>query len=398
LPPYASEKTYKLVYIIDNALKSTRCYNNKMDPKAKILYVITKSNWGGAQKYVFDLATSVPQNQFEVIVAFGGDGALKDKLTQCGIRTIQIQKLKRDFSIFKDLQVFFEILKIYRKERPNIVHLNSSKMGVLGSLAARLIGVKKIIFTAHGWAFNEKRSSTVRLIIWKLSWLTALLSTDIIVLSEKERRQAQHLPLVSHRKIHLIRNGIKRENVLTREEALHKLDLDPERRYIGTISELHKNKGLETLIRSAMYIKTEVVIIGAGEEERALNKIAKNIGISKKMHFLGAVENAGLCVKAFDVFTLTSRKEGLPYVLLEAGYAGIPAVASNVGGISEIIIDGKTGLLSKPNDSKDVREKIQRILQDPKYAKELGDEAHKHIEQNFMFEKTLELTLNIYKS
>jgi len=130
--------------------------------RKKIAYVITKSNWGGAQRYVYDLATNVPKNTFDVIVVCGGNGTLAKKLEQEGTRVIRIKGLERDIRFGSEIRVLYRLKHLFAQEQPDIVHLNSSKIGGLGSLAARMARVPHIIFTAHGFAFNEKRN-----IVWK---------------------------------------------------------------------------------------------------------------------------------------------------------------------------------------------------------------------------------------
>ncbi|NQV93114.1 glycosyltransferase, partial [Candidatus Kaiserbacteria bacterium] len=142
--------------------------------KKKILFIITKSNFGGAQRYVYDIARSLSPDAFDVVVAFGGEGLLKDKLAHAKIRTVPIEDLERDINIFNEIDVFFQLLKLYRVEKPDIVHLNSSKIGGIGALAGRIAQVPLIIFTAHGWAFNEERSWGARKIIAFLYWITLI--------------------------------------------------------------------------------------------------------------------------------------------------------------------------------------------------------------------------------
>ncbi len=105
--------------------------------KKKIIFVITKSNWGGAGRYVFDLATTLTSD-YDVAVALGGTGLLVDKLRKENIRTIPIPSLGRDIHVRADSSAFFELLAIFKKEKPDVVHLNSSKAGGLGALAARM--------------------------------------------------------------------------------------------------------------------------------------------------------------------------------------------------------------------------------------------------------------------
>src|SRR5690606_30501769 len=140
--------------------------------KRKILFLITKSNWGGAQRYVYDLAAGLPEEEFETLVALGGDGPLTDKLRSQGVRVVPLPALQRDMSIDKDIQSFFDIWAIIRVERPHIFHVNSSKAGLFGALIGRLAGVPKIIFTAHGWGFNEDRPGWQKLAIKFGHWLT----------------------------------------------------------------------------------------------------------------------------------------------------------------------------------------------------------------------------------
>src|SRR3989344_9582024 len=151
----------------------------------KILYLITKSNFGGAQRYVYDLATETKKRGHDVVGGFGGDGPLATKLADAGVRTVSIATLERDVNPLNDFKTFLKLLDLFAKERPEVIHLNSSKMGGLGALAARLWNAwnwifsflgrgghpARIIFTGHGWAFNEERTDLERFIIGSLPWL-----------------------------------------------------------------------------------------------------------------------------------------------------------------------------------------------------------------------------------
>jgi len=130
--------------------------------RRKILFVITKSNWGGAQRYVFDLATNLPKDKFEVVVAFGGTGEpgaqtgmLHKKLEGAGVRTITLTYFTRNIFLLFDIRAFFELISLLRKERPDILHLNSSKAGGFGSVAGRVTLIPNIIFTSHGLALQR---------------------------------------------------------------------------------------------------------------------------------------------------------------------------------------------------------------------------------------------------
>ena len=155
----------------------------------KLFICITKSNWGGAQKYVFDIATNTPRDQFDTTVLLGGNGDLKNKLEEVGIKTLLLINSQRDIDTEKEFGLLFELTKIFLKEKPDIVHLNSSKMGFTGALAARIAGVKKIIFTAHGWAFNEDRNFISKCFLKIIHILTVILCHEVISVSEITKKQ-----------------------------------------------------------------------------------------------------------------------------------------------------------------------------------------------------------------
>ncbi|MDO8565324.1 MAG: glycosyltransferase [bacterium] len=173
----------------------------------KIIYGITKSNFGGAQRYVFDLATETQKAGHEVAVICGAGGVLVEKLKENGIRVIEIEGMKRDISLIDEFRSLHFIFRTLYKERPDVFHTNSSKMGGLGNIAARLAGVKKIIFTGHGWAFNEPRLEWQKVLIKFLAWLTILLSHKTICVSEKTKRDVVGWPFVKN-KLVVIHNGI----------------------------------------------------------------------------------------------------------------------------------------------------------------------------------------------
>ncbi len=348
-----------------------------MAKKQKVLYLITKSNWGGAQRYVFDLATQMP---FDAAVALGGEGELKQKLDQAGVKTISIPRLGRDIKIWDEILVFWEIFKIIRRENPDIVHLNSPKAGGLGALTARLAGIPNIIYTAHGWSFAEDRPAWQRLAIKFFSWLTILFCHQVIVISQSEYKKVENWPF-ARSKLHLIYNGASEPTFLPRGEARAALGLDQNEFIVGTIAELHKNKGLN-------YLTEKVVVIGEGEERKSLEGGA--------LILLGRRENAAQYLKAFDVFILPSIKEGLPYVILEAGLACLPVIATKVGGIPEIIDHEKTGILVEPKNSPALTTAIQDLKNDPEKRATLGQNLRTTIQKRFSPAAMLNQTLLLY--
>jgi len=293
----------------------------------KILYVITKSNWGGAQHYVFDLATHLPKEQFDVEVALGGSGVLKEKLNAAGIKTISIPSLQRDISLFKEITSFFFLYKTFRTLQPDIVHLNSSKAGGIGALAARMAGVKNIIFTVHGLPEDEPRAAPARLLIKTATRMTLALCDVVITVSKDNQRRV-------HNSV-LIYNGI---GPITFGTGAKIRNAFPAGAHItGTIGELNKNKNQQALVEEAKHNPDMfVAIVGEGEDRAMLEKKIAEYGLVERVKLFGFLP-ASEALKGFDVFTLPSLKEGLPYVLLEARAAGLPIVANRVGGVGEAL-------------------------------------------------------------
>lgn len=311
----------------------------------KILYVITKANWGGAQRYVFDLAVAAKAAGFDVSVAHGGTGQMEERLKEAGVRTVVVPGLTRDVG-GSDWGAYWTLKKIIQNEKPDILHLNSSKAGAFGALAGRRLGVPHIIFTDHGWAFKEQRPFLSRAAIWLVSWVTALLVHRIIAVSDYELAVTERMPLCSRKGVRIY-NGIDLGMQLSAGEKIRAI-FPARAKITGTIGELTKNKNQIALIEQAkndpdMY----VAIVGEGELRDMLNKKIKEYGLQNRVKLLGFLP-AEEVLKGFDVFALPSIKEGLSYVVLEARTAGLPIVANRVGGVGEAM-DRPLSEFSKEN-------------------------------------------------
>lgn len=364
----------------------------------KILYGITKSNFGGAQRYVFDMAVGARDAGHEVVVLCGGHGTLIEKLRGENIKVIPLDTMERDISLSKEISSFFQIIKVLDEEEPDVFHINSSKMGGLGGVAGRIAGVKKIIFTAHGWAFNEPRPIYQKVIIKFFVWLTLLFSHEIICVSEKTKRDISNWPFIKN-KLRVIYNGINKFELAERTDETFT---------VGTIAELHKIKGLDILLTAwSEFIKNhqaKLIIIGGGEERENLQNMANNLGItalsadgSNSVTFEGFVDNARSLLSTFDIFVLPSRSEAMPYAPLEAGLAGLPVVATSVGGIPEIIENDESGILIEKENPEALLSALIKLFGNADLRKKLGENLKKKVETEFSLNKMLRDTLEMYK-
>lgn len=356
------------------------------------MYVITKGSWGGAGRYVFDLAHAL-KGTYDVSVAVGSHGLLVDRLKADHIPTHLLSTLTRDITASKDSMAFFEMIKLFRREKPDIVHLNSSKAGALGAIAARIAGVPRIVYTVHGWAFNEPVSHLARLFRWVVSLITMLAAHRTITVSHFDMLLS---PLGLHSVT--VHNGIAPIDFVPRAEAraeiCRRAGITGDAFIFGTIAELHTNKGIDVLIEATFAVdNVHVVVIGEGEERAQLETLITELNLNDRIHLIGFIENAARYLQAFDAFVLPSRKEGLPYAILEAGTAGVPVIASAVGGVPEIVGDQISGDLVHAFNIEKLAESLQEFTEQPNtirhYAEALKERIARYFNLSDMVRKTV---------
>lgn len=370
----------------------------------KILYVITKANWGGAQRYVYDLAVAAKERGHTVTVAVGGRGPLIEKLERSGVRVVGLP-LRQCKSLVLDVLSFgslFPLLALIRKERPDLIHVNSSKAGGLGAFAARIAHVPHIVFTAHGWEFNAPRPLLSRIGIRFFSWLTIVLSHTTICVSEAIQRDVRWLPLVS-KKLVIIHNGIDVPQFIDRAEARHRLapHFDAEL-WIGMVSELHPTKRVEDALRAFSLVAASrptvgLVVLGEGPERKNLEALTQELRLEKRVRLVGFVADAPEYLHAFDIFLHSSQSEALGLAVLEAGAAALPVVATRVGGIPEILSDRHTGLLVPARNPDALAEAVETFLGNPSFARDCGARLHERVSATFSKKKSLDATFALYQ-
>lgn len=402
----------------------------------KILFIITQGEMGGAQRYVLDLAKNLDKNTYQIQVVMGEEKTgLRDRLREFNIPVKLAKHLKRNIRPLHDLLAIWELKKMIKEFRPDIVHLNSSKAGILGSLAARLAGVKNVIFTAHGFAFLEPHGWLVRQFYFWAEKLATYCRKMIITVSDFDRETAIKSKIGRAEKFQTIHNGIDlspsnhnpspppltlRGGVMASRQDRRPLKVTGEERnlLIGTIANLYPTKGIRYLIEAARLVpRAQFVVIGDGQERKKLELQIKKYGLENRFSLKGAIPDAAALLPAFDIYVISSLKEGFPYTLLEAMRAGRAIVATAVGGIPEAISpslflplpstkgEGKgeierglnaTGILVEPKNPQALAQAIITLLQNPELKKTLGANAQEKM-KNFSVAKMLEATEAVYR-
>jgi glycosyltransferase involved in cell wall biosynthesis len=312
--------------------------------------------------------------------------------------------MARDLSFARELRAFHELYTTIRAQKPDVLHLNSSKAGILGGLAGRLAGVRKILFTAHGWPHREPRPLLMRAALWIASWLTVAFCTSVIAVSQKDHDDAP--VFISRRKIKVIHNGMNPFPLLPRSEARAILQRDTSAisqcdYWFLMNAELHPNKAIDVAIKAfkkhaGTTTGTTLVIIGEGQERTAIEKQISGSGVSDRILLAGFIPEARTYMSAGNAFLLPSRKEGFPLVLLEAGLAQVPVIASRTGGIPEIIEDGMSGLLIPPADMDSLATAMDRLHSNPDTAEGFANTLYKKVTQDFSESSMTNATFALY--
>ena len=377
----------------------------------RVLIAITKSNWGGAQAYVFALARGWQTAGANVSVALGSGsgmpgtdtGLLAAKLADAGIRVLTLPGIGRDIDPRQEVRALKELVALLKREHPDVLHLNSSKAGVLGALAGRLVHVPRIVFTAHGWPHREPRGFVWRSVAWFGSWVTVLLSHTIIVVSRCDLETA---PVLFHkRKVQVVHIGIDsfelEARVASRAFLAPLPQLQKLPRWLIMPAELTRNKGIDTAIHAfagvaARFRDVALVVVGEGEDHEMLEKLVRSYYMEKRIFLVGFVPDARRYLLAGDFFLMPSRKEGFPYALLEAAHAGLPVIAAKVGGIPEVIQDGENGILIRSEDIDGLADALAKLLASPEEAARMGTALKKTVATSFSEKEMLEKTTEAY--
>lgn len=339
----------------------------------RILYVITQADGGGAQKYVLALA-----KHFGGMIAAGSEaGKLFDDARKAGLTVFELKHLKRNINPWHDLLAVWEIRQLLKDCEPDIVHLNSTKAGVLGSFAS--IGTKakaaprtgqrswtgtRVVFTAHGFIFNEPLGFGLKNFYLALEKVASGYRDFIITVSDADRKSALKNKLISPNKIQTIHNGIGPIDFLPRDEARKQLGLPLGKKIMGVIANDYKTKGLDIVAKLKPVFGTMIAVIG---------KVSGDKQSSQTIKYLGYKPNAAIYLKAFDGTMIPSKKEGFPYVALEAMQAGSAILATDVGGNKEAL--GDAGIIVEPNSPEALQKIIELEFINDNKIKELSEKS-----------------------
>lgn len=367
--------------------------------RKKVLQIITLSDWGGAQRVVFDLADNLDKEKFEVEVACSPGGTLVEKLRARNIKVYEVKNLARRISVSNDIKAFFALKKIIKKGKYDIVHCHSAKAGFLGRLAAKQAGVKKIFYTVHSWGFyNQDEYGLMRKTFIFLEKLSGAFTTRIICVANRVLSDGIRQKIAKLKKFVLIQNGIDFNVENKRDEIRAIYGIKPKDIVVAMVARLAYPKDPLLFLQVAKEVlrlcsgqaqDVKFILLGAGPLQEKCHNFVKSNGLENKVLLLGEKDpiEAREMFFSFDIFVLLSHFEGMPITILEAMFAGLPVVASNVGGISELIDDAPGGFLVRNNYFSEIKEKIEYLIKNPQSRTQMGDYNLAKAQTNFTLQK-----------
>jgi len=364
--------------------------------KLKIALVITRMDRGGAPDIVKALFNHLEASEHEVKLITGPTSApsreiglfMKEKSDEI----IIIPELKRDPDPVKDLAALVRLTALFRRDRFDIVHTHTAKAGFIGRIAARLGGVPHVVHTPHGHNFYGYFSPLATPLIVVLERIAAKFSDRIVVLTDVEKADMIRYNICSASKLAVVPSGLDlkryRPNGINVEgkRAEFKVGLDD--RLVGMIGRLEAVKGSGYFIDAVKVVaekipKAKFLIVGDGPLKGELKARSEELNIADRVIFTGWREDIPEILAVLDIVVLASLNEAVGRVLLEAGAAGKVVVATNVGGIPEILKDNETGILVPPGDSGRIADALVSLLTDSRRMRGMGLAAQEWVNANF---------------
>lgn len=361
----------------------------------KIIQVITLGHeFYGAQRHVIDLCESLKEEGHEVILMTGSVGKMDAYARNLDIKTIHLRHLIRSINPYHDLLGVIELVNYFRQLKPDVVASHSSKAGILVRIAAWWLNIPNT-FTVHGWAFAEGSSFGVRKIYQLIEKVIGWISCKIIVIAESDRQYALKLNVVNADKMRLIYHGI-RPPLLTEmpyQKASTLFTMVMSARF-------QKQKDHDTLIDSLVPLKDlpwQLFFLGDGELLSVAKFKVARLGLEKKIHFEGAVDNVSEYLQRADIFLLITNWEGLPLSILEAMACGLPVIATDVAGIKEEVWQNENGFLVPRKGVVEITNAVKTLYFDEGLRTKMGQKSKEIFNLRFRKDLMTKNTFELYQ-
>jgi glycosyltransferase involved in cell wall biosynthesis/ribosomal protein S18 acetylase RimI-like enzyme len=378
------------------------CYDEALAPRPiTLLELVTTLDPGGVTTCLVNLVRGLPSHRFRVIVGCGPDALQQELLGQLPVPVRVIPGLQKAIHPLRDLAALWRLCRLIRRERVDMVHSNMSKADLLGGLAARLCGVRCLISTCHGPLRLTRDESPTQRVFDALEWLMyRTLHDTIISVSEFTTQELIRKGKARAEQVTTIPNAIdasRLDRPGVRDAVRAGLGLSPAQPVLVMVARLREPKTPEVLIESVRRLREDwpelvCLFVGDGPQEAALQQQIARDGLQPAVRLLGRRGDVPDLLAASDVFVLSTYSEGMSISVLEAMAAGLPVIASRVGGMEELVQPERTGVLVPPHDPEVLSGAIRRLLADPVGRRQMGAAARARIAEEFSVERHAERT------
>lgn len=361
----------------------------------RIAYVITRADAvGGATVHVRDLAAAMRARGHEVMVFVGGAGPVTEQLACAGVPFRSLRFLRRSIHPLRDFRALAELMARLREFRPDLVSTHTAKAGWVGRAACARMGIPAI-HTPHGWPFGKRMPAWHAALFEDAERLAARWCRAIICVCEHERRLALDRDVGAPGQCVVVRNGVGA--VPARLHAAPAA-LPPR---IVSVARFEAPKDHATLLRALARLSAldwQLDLVGDGPLEARSRALALHLGIGSRVHFLGYRQDVADCLSRAQIFVLSSRSEAYPRSVLEAMRAGLPVVATDVGGTAEAVESGENGVLVPPGSAVALSAALADLLENPLRRQRMGAAAHLSYELRHRLESMVESTARVYEN
>lgn len=357
----------------------------------RVLLVITRGERGGAQIHVHDLVLGL-RDRVDFTVVLGEAGFLAPALERAGIAVELEPALVREIDPQRDLAALRGIRRRIQELRPHLVHTHSTKAGLLGRLAAWSRGVP-VVHTAHAWSFSDGLS-------WKRkSWaipveaVAGRMTDRFITVSDADREVGTRWGVAREAQVRVIHNGVPDGAPMARPGETEGPPV------VAMVARMAPPKDHALMLEAMAGLSApwELWFIGDGPDRGALEARARSLGVHERVRWWGVRADVPALLAQAHVFALISRQEGFPLAILEGMRAGLPVVASDVGGVAEAVRDAETGFLVPRGEAAVLRERLGSLLTDPELRVRLGDRARNEFVTRFSVQTMLDATERVYR-
>lgn len=357
----------------------------------RIAYVVTRADAvGGASVHVRDLAREVISAGHEAMVFVGGCGPVTEQLAGAGVPFHSLNHLIRDIKPDADVRAYFELVHALRAWRPDLVSTHTAKAGWIGRAAATRLRLPAV-YTPHGWPIGDRISRAHGFVFTHAERVAARWAAAIICVCEYERRLALERGIAPGERLHVVHNGVRDSALRARPEA------QPPR--LVSIARFEAPKDHATLLRALAGLRDlqwQLDLVGDGPLEHETVRLAHVLGIADRVRFLGYRGDPAETVAEGQIFVLSSRSEGFPRSILEAMRAGLPVVASDVGGVSEAVSHGLNGLIVPRQDAAALASALSNLIRNSGTRQLFGAAARQIYDARFTLNAMVRKTLAVY--